>query len=277
MISWLSKCARDALNSRFRKLGYSLRWIPPAVLSQPGQVIEVDFSMLAAQLNADDEEAILHWNRSKRWSDARPALSFHPRLRMAWHHGRTNTGSLCCTRTQLALGFQIVTLVEAAVGLTDSKGTIYSVEMSNENSMMMSLHSSFSKDILLRASQWHPNLESHIIEREITIISFPTLLSKAKGQTVDVLKIDTEGYDLEILKSIDLSHFSPKLILAEHANLSQKDQIKMATILLDHGISGNDDISRHAWLQRNSSDRRLGARTPINNLRDRPRHQGYRH
>src|SRR6266568_4231619 len=50
MISWFSKCARDALNLRLRKLGYSLRWMPPAVLSRSDQMIEVDFSMLAAHL-----------------------------------------------------------------------------------------------------------------------------------------------------------------------------------------------------------------------------------
>jgi FkbM family methyltransferase len=84
----------------------------------------------------------------------------------------------------------------------DGQGTIYSVEMSGQNSMMMSLHWSF---ILLRGKQWHPKLETHIIEREVTLMSFPTLLAKASGQAVDVLKIDTEGYDLEILESRRLS------------------------------------------------------------------------
>ena len=65
-------------------------------------------------------------------------------------------------------------------------------------------------------------------------MKFSTLLAKATGRTIDVLKIDTEGYDLEILKSVDLSSLSPKLIFAEHANLSKQDKITMANILLDH-------------------------------------------
>jgi hypothetical protein len=38
------------------------------------------------------------------------------------------------------------------------------------------------------------HLETHIVEREVLLMSFPTLLAKANGQAVDVLKIDTEGY-----------------------------------------------------------------------------------
>jgi len=132
-------------------------------------------------------------------------------------------------------GFEDVALVQAAIGLMDGRGTIYTVDMSDENSMMMSLHSSFNRDMLLRGKEWHPNLEAHIIECEVPIVSFPTLLARANGQAVDVLKIDTEGYDLEILKSIDLARLSPKLILVEHANLGKQDKIKMANILLDHG------------------------------------------
>jgi FkbM family methyltransferase len=81
--------------------------------------------------------------------------------------------------------------------------------------MMMTLHSSFSRDVLLRAKRWHPSLESRIVEREVPVISLSTLVTKARGQAIDVLKIDTEGYDLEILKSVDLLTLSPRIILAD--------------------------------------------------------------
>jgi hypothetical protein len=49
LISSLSKGARDAVNSWLRQSGYSLRWVPPRVLSRLAS-IEVNFSMLAAHL-----------------------------------------------------------------------------------------------------------------------------------------------------------------------------------------------------------------------------------
>jgi FkbM family methyltransferase len=234
MLSWLSTGARNVLNSRLRKLGYSLSWMPPRVLSQPNQTVEVNFSILAAHLmltttrpyfigiGANDgvtHDPLYPFIRDFGWRGI--MVEPIPEAFAALEHNYA--------------GFGDVVLVQAAIGLVDGQGTIYSVEMSDQNSMMMSLHSSFNRDILLRGKQWHPDLEAHIIEREVTLMSFPTLLAKASRQTVDVLKIDTEGYDLEILKSIDLGRLSPKLILAEHANLSRQDKIKMASILLDHG------------------------------------------
>ena len=234
MISWLSKRARVTLDSKFRKLGYPLRWIPPVALSRPGRVIEVDFSMLAAHLMLTTTRPYFIGIGA---NDGVTHDPLYPFVRdFGWRGIMVEPiPEAFAALERNYVGFGDVTLVQAAVGLADGKGAIYSVEMSSENSMMMSLHSSFNKNILLRGKKWHPNLESHIIEREITIMSFPTLLARASGQTVDVLKIDTEGYDLEILQSIDLSYLSPKLILAEHANLSRQDQIKMAHILLDHG------------------------------------------
>ena len=37
------------------------------------------------------------------------------------------------------------------------------------------------------------------------------------------------------MKTIDLARLSPKLIMAEHANLSRQDKVTMADILLNSG------------------------------------------
>jgi FkbM family methyltransferase len=234
MISQLSKGVRDALNSRLRKLGYSLRWMPPRVLSQPDQTIEVDFSMLAAHLMLTTKRPYFIGIGANDGVTHDPLYPFVRDFGWCGIMVEPIPEAFAALERNYA-GFGDVALVEAAVGLVDGQGTIYTVDMSDQNSAMMTLHSSFNRDILLRGNRWYLNIESHIIERKILSISFPTLLAKANGQTVDVLKIDTEGYDLEILKSIDLSLLSPKLILAEHANLSKRDKIEMANILLDHG------------------------------------------
>ena len=208
--------------------------VSPCVLSRPGKMVEVNFAMLAAHLmlttkrpyfigiGANDgvtHDPLYPFIRDFGWRGI--MVEPIPEAFAALEHNYA--------------GFGGVTVVNAAIGMEDGTGTIYTVGMSTENAMMMSLHSSFSRDILLRGKRWHADLERHIIEREVLLMSFPTLLAKANGQAIDVLKIDTEGYDLEILKSVDFSCISPKLILAEHANLSRKDKIKMADILLHHG------------------------------------------
>lgn len=48
---------------------------------------------------------------------------------------------------------------------------------------------------------------------------------------MDVIHIDTEGYDNEILKTIDLKQYLPKIILIEIFNLNKEYRIKMLDIL----------------------------------------------
>jgi FkbM family methyltransferase len=131
--------------------------------------------------------------------------------------------------------FPDVALVQAAIGMEDGQSTIYTVAVSDQKSLRMTLHSSFSRDVLLKAREWYPDLETRIVERNVPVMSFSTLLDNVRRHAVDVLKVDTEGYDLAILKSIDLFRLSPKLIVAEHAHLSREERIEMADILLNHG------------------------------------------
>lgn len=234
MISWLSKYAKPALNSWLYGRGYSLRWLPPRVISHPDHTLDVNFSILAAHLMLTTKRPYFIGIGA---NDGVTHDPLYPFIRdYAWRGIMVEPIPEAFAALERNYAeFNDVALVQAAIGPMDGKGTIYSVAMSEQNSMMMSLHSSFSRDVLVRGKQWHPNLENHIIEREVPLMSIPTLLAKASGESVDILKIDTEGYDLEILSYVDLSSLSPKLILAEHANLSKQDKITMADILLDHG------------------------------------------
>lgn len=71
-------------------------------------------------------------------------------------------------------------------------------------------------------------------------------------QDVDYLQIDTEGFDAEILKSINFAYFMPTVIKFEWMHLTQteKNEIKILlnlngyTIEIDH--SGSDCF---AWLR----------------------------
>jgi len=234
MISRFSKYARDALNSGLRQFGYSLRWLPPRVLSSPDQTVEVDFSLLAAHLMLTTPRPYFIGIGANDGVTHDPLYPFVRDFGWRGIMVEPIPEAFAALERNYA-GFGDVALVQAAIGLVDGQGKIYTVDMFAQDSMTMSLHSSFSKDMLLRGKQWHPNLETHIIERQVLLMSFPTLLAKANGEAVHVLKVDTEGYDLAILKSIDLSRLSPQLILAEHANLSRQEKIEMANILLDHG------------------------------------------
>jgi FkbM family methyltransferase len=62
-----------------------------------------------------------------------------------------------------------------------------------------------------------------ILKEEYNCITFSQLIKKHKISEIDFLQTDTEGYDYEILKTIDFDKLKMKLILFEHCHLVEKD------------------------------------------------------
>lgn len=65
-----------------------------------------------------------------------------------------------------------------------------------------------------------PFIETTILEG----INLKTLFERNNISKIDVLHIDTEGYDWNILSQLDLNLFEPSFILYEHNHLSEKDK-----------------------------------------------------
>jgi FkbM family methyltransferase len=64
-----------------------------------------------------------------------------------------------------------------------------------------------------------------------------TLLAEHGVQKVDILQIDTEGYDFIILKLFDLAKYRPGIIHYEHQHLSPADREAAETLLRSHGYA----------------------------------------
>ena len=64
-------------------------------------------------------------------------------------------------------------------------------------------------------------------------ITFNDLIKKYKVKKIDLLHIDTEGYDYEILKTLDFK-IKPNMILFEHKNLG-KNKRKAWKLLRNKG------------------------------------------
>ena len=73
--------------------------------------------------------------------------------------------------------------------------------------------SSFNKGHLLKNTSV---LESDIVEEQVRCSSVEELLQEFGFNDINVLVIDTEGYDFRILDKLDLNQVSPKIVLFEH-------------------------------------------------------------
>jgi len=58
--------------------------------------------------------------------------------------------------------------------------------------------------------------DEHILSEEVPCLTFQELIEQQGIQRLDLLQIDTEGYDREILAMVDFERFRPPIIRFEH-------------------------------------------------------------
>jgi FkbM family methyltransferase len=78
---------------------------------------------------------------------------------------------------------------------------------------------SFRKDVVLKHRDVIPDIERRLVELEVPCLTFETLCNRHAVTRLDLVHIDTEGYDDVILESIDLDRWQPGVVLFEHYHM----------------------------------------------------------
>jgi FkbM family methyltransferase len=86
------------------------------------------------------------------------------------------------------------------------------------------------------------DIERRIVCETVTALTFDSLCEKHGVSAVDLVVIDTEGYDWEILKSIDFARWHPELAVYEHFHLSEADREAAAAGMRSRGY---DTMEEH--------------------------------
>ncbi len=94
---------------------------------------------------------------------------------------------------------------------------------------------SFRLEVVLKHDHLIPDIKDRVITTDVKTLSFDSLTRKHGVQRIDVLNIDTEGYDFEILKMIDFDRWSIPLLIYEHPHLSPADRSACEAMLADKG------------------------------------------
>jgi FkbM family methyltransferase len=109
---------------------------------------------------------------------------------------------------------------------------------------------SFDRAVVLKARDSIPGLEDLICELDIECITFRDLVEAHGVPELDLLLIDTEGFDYEIIKTIDFSRIRPALIIYEHIHLSEADAAACSALLRRAGYRVKkvaDSYNTAAW------------------------------
>jgi FkbM family methyltransferase len=99
------------------------------------------------------------------------------------------------------------------------------------------------------------NARGRMQEIEVPMHTLDFLLAKHAISRVDLLQIDTEGYDFQILKSVDFSTVRPAIIHFENNFLNRRQRDECADLLGRHGYAVMDlGIDTLAYLQPEDAD-----------------------
>jgi FkbM family methyltransferase len=122
--------------------------------------------------------------------------------------------------------YQNITLENVAISSDVGVKNFYHLKECNDLPVTYDQLGSFSLETVLKNSTWIPDIQERIINSPVNCITFNELCQKHKVKEIDILHIDTEGYDFEIIKMIDFYQAKPKIILYEHKHLSAEDKNK---------------------------------------------------
>jgi FkbM family methyltransferase len=213
--------------------GYRIRWFPPPFLKNPQVEMSLTLEFVLAhlmlrkkelyfiQIGANDgmkDDPLQKFVKEYDWK----GILVEP-IPEAFEALKKNYGE------NPKLKF-----INAAIAEQDGVRTLYSFKH-DDGFKGGTLYSSFRRDVLLRNIRFIPETAQQVVEVPVKCLSMCSLLREAGDNVVDLLLVDTEGYDFTILKMIDFSMLKPRIICYEHTHLDKGDMTAATELLLSHG------------------------------------------
>lgn len=125
-----------------------------------------------------------------------------------------------------------------AIGDKNETRDLYRLKQSGDN--MPSWYDqlgSFRLDVVLKHKDSIPKIEDYLITERVNCVTLKDLLQKHNMTKVDLLQIDVEGYEYEIIKSIDFNAIRPKIIHYENKHLNINDHKECIALLKAKGYT----------------------------------------
>ena len=87
-----------------------------------------------------------------------------------------------------------------------------------------------------RAHLLRHGIDPHdIVARSVQCLPREDALGQTSFNPIDLIQIDAEGYDFEILRTIDFDRFQPAIVRYEYRHLSRRDADRAIELLQRHG------------------------------------------
>lgn len=115
-----------------------------------------------------------------------------------------------------------------AIGKENGYQDLYKVK---DADLDMQNLASFNQHTIISHKNIVPDIKDRIETEKVECISFDSLIRELNIRRIDLLQIDTEGYDFEIIKMIDFEKVKPRIIHYEHKHLGRKAREQCVKLL----------------------------------------------
>ena len=151
---------------------------------------------------------------------------------------------------ELYRGNKNIIILNAALDCVRGKRTLFTVESEQAPAWAGGL-ASFDRENITKHSNLIPGLESMIQEEIVDCILFDEVIERLPSSELDLLQIDTEGFDAEILALFPLDRVRPAIIHWEVKHLSKVKREECLGRLAAHGYrfasSGDENMMALAF------------------------------
>jgi len=137
-------------------------------------------------------------------------------------------------------GIKGVCFENCAVSDRDGTCSLYRFRSPESLHPLAAGHASLDRRHLVKQSRYMPGSEEQIEEIKVTALSLDSLFAKHSISCIDLLQVDTEGYDYEIVRMTMNTSVRPAIINYERVNLSVNQQYRCRTLLDSQGYAMMD-------------------------------------
>jgi len=118
---------------------------------------------------------------------------------------------------------------------------------------------SFQRENLQRHAQYIAHFEERVVSKPLPCLPLETLCRRHGLEHLDLLFCDAEGYDFEVLKTLDWERTPPRLVVWEHRHLSTEEASACRRMLKERGYEVKPLSKDSVALRRNGTGPALGA------------------
>lgn len=129
-----------------------------------------------------------------------------------------------------------ITVKNAAISDRSGRATLYTVEGNGLPEWTKGM-ASFNKQNIIKHDYMFPKINDHIKATEVNTITFQQLFSDHSIKKIDLLQIDTEGFDAEILRMFPFERIKPNIIHFESKHIPKQDLEEVLDDLISHGYT----------------------------------------